>query len=102
MNTVDALKSAKAKAIEELTRLEEFARNNEEDYAETVNRIHSEGYLDGIDYALAVVKDESISTTKKDFNMGVAYALYYVINELGIDISDSDIAEEYLTDTKGE
>ena len=40
--------------------------------------------------------------TSKDFNMGVAYALYYVINELGIDISDSDIAEEYLTDNKGE
>lgn len=36
----------------------------------------------------------------KDFIAGVEYALNYVINELGIDISDSDIAEEYLSDSK--
>lgn len=30
------------------------------------------------------------------YSDGVRYALDYIINELGIDISDSDIAEEYL------
>jgi hypothetical protein len=40
------------------------------------------------------------ATKAESYEQGVRYALNYVIKELGIDISDSDIAEEYLTDSK--
>lgn len=42
------------------------------------------------------------ATKLASFEEGVRYALDYVINELGIDISDSDIAEEYLTEKESE
>ena len=32
----------------------------------------------------------------KAYNAGVKYALDYVVNELGIDIKDSDIWAEYM------
>lgn len=36
--------------------------------------------------------------TAKAYESGVKYALDYVINELGIDITDSDIYEEFFTE----
>lgn len=61
MNAADKLKAAIFNTIEELKVMEDYARNNEESYDRTVTRLNTEGYLDGLNYALTL-----LATTEKE------------------------------------
>lgn len=58
-DAMESLKLAQIKATEELNTYEENARNSEEDYSQTVNRLNAEGYLDGLNFAIALLTKEN-------------------------------------------
>jgi hypothetical protein len=58
MSKLDMLKVTRLNTVKELRTLENYARENEENYEHTVNRINCEGYIDGLDYAIALLQNE--------------------------------------------
>lgn len=64
LNSEESIKAAIFNSVAELTTLESNARNNEEDYEQTLNRLHAEGFLDGLQWALALVERANLTNPK--------------------------------------
>ena len=56
MSALDSLKVALNNENKALDILETYARNNEESYDQTINRLTLEGYIDGLKYALSLLE----------------------------------------------
>lgn len=57
MNSKELIAKDIQDTIEELKELENYARENEESYSQTVDRLYCEGYLAGLQRALAQLEN---------------------------------------------
>lgn len=64
MNALQSLKIAINNSVKELTQLESNARDNDENYEQTLNRLHAEGFLDGLQWALNLVERANLTENK--------------------------------------
>lgn len=84
MSALDSLKVVLNKENSALATLETYARTNEESYDETITRLTLEGYIDGLNYAIALLEQElapcrSCGRTGFDMFHNLCNSCYYGI-----------------------